>query len=616
MTQSEPNTNASTAPVSAHSAEPEEATLWRISGNRLPGNEVFQAWLARLCGMLDGVDSGLLVLEESANTFIPAGIWPHGTRDVTNLGDAAQKCLIGRAGATQAGKSDQTIIVTYPIELNGRLYGAVALEVRTRPAAGLQKIKQQLSWGMGWLESHFQRQKHADDARQLERAAVALDIAALAGEHVKLEDAALAIASELCKRLSCRRIAIGIERKNQIHLIALSNSAWFEKKSQFVAEIENAMDEALDQRKTIAYPPIQGLLKGIAVAHKDIAKTGSVLSVVLRTGGRGVGVITFERTDTRFTLADIELCQATASLIGPILEMKEEATHWIAGRSAQQLRAATQALTDPRRPSFRYAAGALLAFLIFISVFDVEYRVPAKAVLEGEVQRSVVAPFEGYIAQAYMRAGHTVKKGQLLAQLDDRDLLVERQKWSSEFEQNDRKYRDALAKRDRPQVRIMAAQVAQTEAQLTLVEDKLARTAIIAPLDGIVVTGDLSQMLGSPVERGKLLFEIAPLDAYRVILKVDERDIRDVAVGQKGTIILSGISAESIPLDVTNVSIAEAEEGHNYFRVEAKLKHAPPRLRPGMEGVGKISVGERKLIWVWTHRFTDWLRMLIWDWLP
>lgn len=609
--QPESNTNAS----AAQSPESKDEATLRVSG-RQPGLGASQAWLGRLCGMLDGVDSGLLVLEESPNVFAPVGVWPHGTRDVTHLGNAAQKCLTGRAGGTQPGKTDQTIVITYPIEVDGRLYGAVALEVSKRPVAGLQKINQQLSWGMGWLESHFWRQKSADAARQLERTAIALDAAALAGEYVKLEDASLAIASELCKRLACTRIAVGIERKNQIRLVALSNSAWFEKKSQFVAEIENAMDEALDQHKTIAYPPIEGLLKGIAVAHKDIAKAGSVLSVVLRAGGRGMGVITFERADTRFMLADVELCQATASLIGPILEMKEDATHWIAGRSAQQLRAATQALTDPRRPSFRYVAGFLLAFLIFISVFDVEYRVPAKAVLEGEVQRSVVAPFEGYIAQAYIRAGQTVKQGQLLAKLDDRDLLVERQKWSSEFEQNDRKYRDALAKRDRAQVRILAAQVAQTEAQLTLVEDKLARTAIIAPFDGIVVTGDLSQMFGSPVERGKLLFEVAPLDAYRVILKVDERDIRDVAAGQKGTIVLSGISAESMPLDVTNISIAEAEEGHNYFRVEGKLKHAPPRLRPGMEGVGKIIVGERTLIWIWTHRFSDWLRMLVWDWLP
>jgi hypothetical protein len=41
----------------------------------------------------------------------------------------------------------------------------------------------------------------------------------------------------------------------------------------------------------------------------------------------------------------------------------------------------------------------------------------------------------------------------------------------------------------------------------------------------VVVKGDLSQSLGAAVERGNVLFELAPLDSYRVIMKVDERDI-------------------------------------------------------------------------------------------
>ena len=376
------------------------------------------------------------------------------------------------------------------------------------------------------------------------------------------------------------------------------------------------MDEALDQRKTIAYPAIDRLPNGIAVAHKDLAKTGSVLSVVLRNGGRGVGVITFERAGASFTPVDVELCQAAASLIGPILELKEDAHKWFAGRAVQFVRRALQNLSDPRRPSFRYALASCLAFLLFISFVDGEYRVPSKAVLEGEIQRALVAPFDGYIAQAYIRAGQTVKKGQVLAKLDDRDLLLERQKWSSDYEQYDRKYRDALARHERSQARIMASQVDEAEAQLNLVKDRLERTEIVAPFDGVVVTGDLSQMFGSPVEQGKLLFEIAPLNAYRVILKVDERDIRDVAPGEKGTIVLSGMAADAMPLVVSNISIAEAEEGHNFFRVEASLQNASQRLRPGMEGVGKINVGDRKLIWIWTHRFSDWLHLLVWDWLP
>jgi len=35
-----------------------------------------------------------------------------------------------------------------------------------------------------------------------------------------------------------------------------------------------------------------------------------------------------------------------------------------------------------------------------------------------------------------------------------------------------------------------------------------------------------------------------------------------------------------------------------------------------MEGVGKIFVDERKMIWIWTHSLTDWLHLLFWSWMP
>jgi len=164
---------------------------------------------------------------------------------------------------------------------------------------------------------------------------------------------------------------------------------------------------------------------------------------------------------------------------------------------------------------------------------------------------------------------------------------------------------------------ILAAQQRQAQAQLALVEEKLARSRIQAPIDGLVVTGDLSQRLGSPVEAGETLFEIAPLDAYRVVIQVDERDIAYVQVGQTGRIALTGRPGTPIGFKVGNVTaISEQQDGRNVFRVEAEVDASDVDLRPGMEGVGKISVGERSILWVWTHRFTDWLRLSLWRWLP
>jgi multidrug resistance efflux pump len=296
--------------------------------------------------------------------------------------------------------------------------------------------------------------------------------------------------------------------------------------------------------------------------------------------------------------------------------MRQELARWLSGAWIARLRDLGKAICDPRRPSFAVGTVLIGLLVVYLSLIEGEHRVTARSVVEGEVQRAIVAPFEGYVASAHVRAGRTVKAGDVLATLDERDLALERQKVLSSAEQADRKYRDALAKHERANAQILAAQIKEASAQLALIDEKIGRAKLTAPFDGVVVSGDLSQMLGSPVEKGKVLFEVAPLDAYRVILKVPEEDIRFVKLGQDGQLVLAGLSDQTLPFQVKNLGMATAEEGQNLFRVEANLTAAKSNLRPGMEGIAKITVGNRRYLWIWTHSFSDWLGIKLWHWLP
>jgi hypothetical protein len=132
-----------------------------------------------------------------------------------------------------------------------------------------------------------------------------------------------------------------------------------------------------------------------------------------------------------------------------------------------------------------------------------------------------------------------------------------------------------------------------------------------------VVSGDLSQAIGAPVERGKVLFEVAPLETYRVLLEVDERDIAEVAEGQQGHLALSALPHETLPFTVSRlIPVATARQGRNYFRVEGRFAQTPERLRPGMEGIGKITIERRLLMRIWSQPVVDWLRLQLWSWLP
>ncbi|HEC17710.1 MAG TPA: HlyD family efflux transporter periplasmic adaptor subunit, partial [Gammaproteobacteria bacterium] len=211
--------------------------------------------------------------------------------------------------------------------------------------------------------------------------------------------------------------------------------------------------------------------------------------------------------------------------------------------------------------------------------------------------------------------GDRVRQGAEFARLDDHELRLERVKWASQREQYQRQYEEAMASRNRAQARILLAQIAQADARLALTESRLQRTRITAPFDGIVVSGDLSQRLGASVQEGEVLFELAPLDAYRVELLVDERDIALVQEQQQGNLIASALPGVKFPFTVTRITpISVPGEGWNRFRVEARLARNDPRLRPGMEGVGKIDTGEQPLITVWTRRLRHWLSLQWWSW--
>ena len=74
---------------------------------------------------------------------------------------------------------------------------------------------------------------------------------------------------------------------------------------------------------------------------------------------------------------------------------------------------------------------------------------------------------------------------------------------------------------------------------------------------------------------------------------------------------------QPVPFSVSRVtSVATAEDGRNFFRVEADLLARDLPLRPGMEGVGKIDIEERPMLWVLGRSLIERTRLMIWAWLP
>lgn len=434
-------------------------------------------------------------------------------------------------------------------------------------------------------------------------------------------EAATACVTALAGQCACDRVSLGMVKNGTVSVQALSHSARFDRKTDLLQTIGAAMEEALDQRAPVVFPPSPGHSMQITQAHQQLANrygSRAICSIPLQAHGKTIGVLTFERgTERPFDEQTVAVCEALGGLTGPVLELKRREDRWLVVKSWDAGREQLAALVGPGHLVLKMAAVLVATVLIAFATITGNFHVTAKAVLEGEVQRAAVAPFQGFLQTAPVRAGDVVQEGQVLATLQDHDLRLERLKHLSHREELNNQYRKALADRDAPKVEIAAAQLRQVEAELELASDKLARTQILAPFDGVVVTGDWSQHLGAPVEEGKVLFEVAPLDTYRIVLQVDEHDIAPMAVGQLGYLVLSAMPNETIPFTVDKITpVSTPKDGRNFFRAEARLTTPSSQLRPAMEGVGKVDIDQRRLIWIWTHDAFDWVRLKLWAWLP
>lgn len=426
-----------------------------------------------------------------------------------------------------------------------------------------------------------------------------------------LADAAAAFCAELAEGLRCDRVTVGLLRGADLQLAGSSHPGALHAAQPAATGIVEAMHEALDQRQPVAWPAPAGA-DVITLAHRQMAGAGCVCTVPLVDGDRIVGAVTLERAAPAFHEAERALLADISRLAAPVLELKRQlAQPW----HQRALGALRQALASPSRRAIAWTAG--LALLAIAMAVPVPWRVSAPARLEGSVQRAVVAATDGFLQQANVRPGDSVRSGQVLAELASQDLELERRRRESELRQHDGAYRAAQARSDRALMVSHQSRVAEAQAMLSLVEAQLARARIEAPFDGIVIKGDLRQHLGAPVQRGEVLMVLAPNDSFRLILEVDEADIGAMLPGQRGELALAAQPEQPLAFVTRRiVPVAATADGRNFFEVEATLQQDLPHLRPGLSGVAKVQAGTQPLGWLLTHRAIGWLRLAWWKVTP
>jgi hypothetical protein len=602
-----------------------DQVLWRDLAAAESPEAFGSAWLSLACRIISGVAGGLLLLARDAGAgpeLIAA--WPKGSLGDAGLLAAAQLAIKEGRGLVQpiqAANAAPRLRAAYPVQLDDAVVGVVALEVEQGATRDPRELMRQLQWSVAWVRDFMRRRRAAADRALADRTTLALDLVAAALEEDTARSACRVAATELALKLGCERVSIGFVVHGHSDIVGISHSAQFGKRMNLTRQLAEAMDEAIDQRAVVLFPPATDDEHLLVRAHEALARghgAAFILTVPMFVKDRFVGAMTFERAAERpFDQATVDISEAVVSILGPALYDKRQNDRLVIIKIYDALTLQARRLLGVGHIGRKLAMIAVIAAIVFFYFAIGGYRVSANGQVEGVVRRSIVAPFDGFVGEAPARAGDVMHRGDLLAALDNRDLSLERLRWVTERQQHLYEYDQALSKQERADALRFQSLLGQAEAQIRLVDEQLSRARMTAPFDGLVVSGDLTQSIGAAVRRGDVLFEIAPLEDYRVELRVNESQIADVALGQRGELVVAALPDSAFPFTIERITpVGAARDGATYFSVDGRLDASSERLRPGMEGVGKIEIGERRLIWIWLRSALHWSRIALWKWLP
>ena len=601
------------------------AVLEKMLNTDTSFDEFAISWLKFHCTNMSAIDAGVLLIRNSeSHIFKPEAKWPLKS-DVRQLAEIAYAVIDEKCGLIVPIEELSKIACAYPVTFKGELHGVVALQIDSLQEELANRVMSQLQWSVAWVELYLLKHESKSFDEQALRSKKAIEILAKVQSQSSSEAAIQSLISLLASDFDFDRVSYGVHEKGKTSVLAVSHTAKFGKRMGLLAAIQRAMEESFIAGEEIFFPSESSELR--AIDHKALlesSESSHVLSIPVYSDGQCLCILTLEgrRQTEKYAL---EFIRAVATLCVPAVEDKRSAQQSIFSIVRQRGYKQLKKLFGPKYAGRKLALVLGVAALVFFSVAKGEYRLSADTVLEGEIQRVLAAPYSGYVSAASAKAGDEVKSGQVIYQLDDRELRLEKSRWLSEKAKYRHQYDNAYAKKQSADMNISRAQMEQANAQLALTDDKLNRSRVMAPFDGLILTGDLSQRLGDFVEQGEVLFELAPLDSYRIILLVEDKRINDVKLNQQGHLVMTALPGEKFPFTITSItSETEAKEGSNFFRVEAALngdglsdehRASLKKLRPGMQGVGKISVDRRRLIGIWTRSFREWLSLALWKWL-
>lgn len=523
---------------------------------------------------------------------------------------------LGERGHPDGQAAKQSVLLI-PLHIAEVAQAVAAFVMERENEAALDESLQRLQLLAGILGGWQARSPQHDWQQQCRRLHQALETLSAVNREQRFAGAAMALCNEMTSRWQCERVSVGFLKRRYVQLRAMSHTENFSRKMQVVQDIESAMEECLDQDVEILSPAPKESTYVHRATEQFAKRYGplAVLSLPLRWQGKVLAVLTLERPAEKvFSPDEVETVRLTCELCTPRLANLYEYDKGIAATIVGKLRKYLGVLVGPRYAWIKLTAILCCAAILFLIFAKGEFRAKAPFTLEATRQQVIPAPFDGYIKSVEVEVGDTVKgTTTVLGTLDTAELRLGLAAVKAEQAGYLKQASAAMRDNETAKAQIAQADADKAEAQIELLEYQISQASLVSPLGGVVVKGDLKRQIGAPVKTGDVLFEVCPLEALRAELLVSEEEIYDIQVGQEGVLATASYPGQQIKFVVERISpIAEVVNQRNIFKVRVQLLDTYSWMRPGMEGVAKVSIGRRHYAWIWSRKIVNWIRMQLW----
>jgi biotin carboxyl carrier protein len=515
------------------------------------------------------------------------------------------------------GQPARRHLVLLVLRSGDRIRGAAAFVLDTSDPAVVAARRERLEVTLSLLSLYEMRLALSRRQSDLERLRRAMETLAAVNDQGRFAGAAMALVNEVSARWQSDRVSLGFLKGRYVHVRALSHTEKFSRKMKLVQDIESAMEECLDQDVEILHPaaPDSTYVSRATAQLSHRHGPTAVLGLPMRHEGQTRAVLLLERApQAPFTLEEVEALRLTCDLCAARLMALERQDRWFGARAASAVGHGLGWVVGPKHTWVKVLALAILAGALALVFAKGEYRADAPFVLEATTRQVIPAPFDGYLEKVFVEPGSPVEAHQtVLGNLETTDLKLNLA--GAQAEREGALTEAAAAMRDSKTAEEKIAQLKArvVEARIELLQRLIRQAAITSPTSGVVISGDLKRQVGSPVQTGQVLFEVAPLQGLYAELSVPEDLIAEVQEGQAGELATASYPDRRIPFRVKRINpVAEVVNQRNVFKVRVELGTTYRWMRPGMEGVAKVDVGRRHYVWIWTRRLVNWVRMTLW----